>query len=142
MIKNKKTFHSKNCYTPLLFFYFKTAPSLEEQTNFAYLANQPYFMFGSFGIYSFLLFSNSSSLISAFIFLLGISKLKISPYFKRAISPPVAASGQTWPIEAPLDAPLKRPSVIKATSLSNFIPASADVGLSISLIPGPPFGPS
>ncbi len=55
MIKNKRRFTVKTVIR-LYYFYFKTAPSLEEQTNFAYLANQPYFMFGSFGIYSFLLF--------------------------------------------------------------------------------------
>ena len=44
--------------------------------------------------------------------------------------------------EAPRDAPEKRPSVISATSLSSFMPASAEVGFSISRMPGPPFGPS
>ena len=46
------------------------------------------------------------------------------------------------PIEAPRLAPEKRPSVIRATLEPSPIPAIADVGLSISLIPGPPFGPS
>ena len=41
-----------------------------------------------------------------------------------------------------LDAPEKRPSVISATLEPRPIPAMADVGFSISLIPGPPFGPS
>ena len=50
--------------------------------------------------------------------------------------------GEMGTIEAPLVAPLKRPSVIKATSLSSPIPAIAEVGFNISLIPGPPFGPS
>ena len=39
-------------------------------------------------------------------------------------------------------APLNLPSVISATDLSSPIPDIADVGESISLIPGPPFGPS
>ena len=39
-------------------------------------------------------------------------------------------------------APLNLPSVISATDLSSPIPDIADVGESISLIPGPPLGPS
>ena len=66
----------------------------------------------------------------------------ISPSSTRAIGPPTAASGETCPIEAPLDAPENLPSVIRATELPSHIPAIADVGLSISLIPGPPLGPS
>ncbi len=38
--------------------------------------------------------------------------------------------------------PEKRPSVMSATVVSSFMPASALVGLSISRIPGPPLGPS
>ena len=60
----------------------------------------------------------------------------------RAIGPPTAASGETCPIDAPLEAPENLPSVISATVESNPIPAIAEVGLSISLIPGPPLGPS
>ncbi len=66
----------------------------------------------------------------------------ISPSRSRPISPPSAASGHTCPMEAPLEAPENRPSVIRATVLSSFIPAKALVGLSISRIPGPPLGPS
>ena len=33
----------------------------------------------------------------------------ISPSSTSAIGPPTAASGETWPMEAPLDAPEKRP---------------------------------
>ena len=58
------------------------------------------------------------------------------------IVPPEAASGETCPIEAPLVAPENLPSVISATSLSSPIPAIIAVGASISLIPGPPLGPS
>ena len=43
---------------------------------------------------------------------------------------------------APRVAPEKRPSVIKAISLSKPIPLKREVGVSISLIPGPPLGPS
>ena len=41
-----------------------------------------------------------------------------------------------------LGADVKRPSVMRATVLSSFIPARAEVGFSISRIPGPPLGPS
>ena len=40
-----------------------------------------------------------------------------------AIGPPTAASGDTWPIEAPLEAPEKRPSVINATDEPSPMPA-------------------
>ena len=40
--------------------------------------------------------------------------LMMSPSSIRAIGPPTAASGETCPMEAPRDAPLKRPSVIKS----------------------------
>ena len=46
------------------------------------------------------------------------------------------------PMEAPRVAPENRPSVMRATSLSSPIPAMAEVGFSISRIPGPPLGPS
>ena len=42
----------------------------------------------------------------------------ISPSSIKAIGPPTAASGDTCPIEAPLEAPEKRPSVINATAVS------------------------
>ena len=66
----------------------------------------------------------------------------ISPSSINATGPPTAASGDTCPIEAPRDAPLKRPSVISATDEPSPIPAIAEVGFSISGIPGPPFGPT
>ena len=72
----------------------------------------------------------------------GILIFIISPSSTNAIGPPTAASGETCPIDAPLEAPEKRPSVINATDEPNPIPAMADVGFNISLIPGPPFGPS
>ncbi len=74
--------------------------------------------------------------------LLEISILIISPSSIIPIGPFSAASGETCPIAAPLVAPEKRPSVRRATSLSNPIPQRAEVGASISRIPGPPFGPS
>ena len=66
----------------------------------------------------------------------------ISPSSTSAIGPPTAASGHTCPMLAPLEAPEKRPSVINATLEPSPIPAIAEVGFNISLIPGPPFGPS
>ncbi len=45
-------------------------------------------------------------------------------------------------VDIPTAFPEKRPSVMSATSLSRPIPAMAEVGLSISRIPGPPLGPS
>ena len=72
----------------------------------------------------------------------GISILILSPSSTSAIGPPTAASGDTCPIDAPLEAPLKRPSVIRATLEPSPIPAMAEVGLSISRMPGPPLGPS
>lgn len=66
----------------------------------------------------------------------------ISPSSTNAIGPPTAASGETCPIQAPLEAPENLPSVIRATLDPSHIPMIADVGFNISLIPGPPFGPS
>ena len=72
----------------------------------------------------------------------GISIAMISPSSISAIGPPTAASGETCPMDAPRLAPEKRPSVISATEDQSPIPAMAEVGFNISLIPGPPFGPS
>ena len=51
-------------------------------------------------------------------------------------------SGVTCPTMKPCDPPEKRPSVIKATSLPSPAPMMAEVGVSISGMPGPPLGPS
>ena len=90
----------------------------------------------------FLLSAKTSSSTNSSSFPFGISIEIISPSSTSAIVPPSAASGEICPIAAPLVAPLNLPSVISATYLSKPIPAIADVGDSISLIPGPPFGPS
>ena len=66
----------------------------------------------------------------------------MSPSSTRPMGPPWAASGQTWPMEAPRVAPEKRPSVMRATDSPSPMPQMAEVGLSISRIPGPPLGPS
>jgi hypothetical protein len=42
----------------------------------------------------------------------------------------------------PLVAPEKRPSVMSATLVESPMPLMAEVGVSISRMPGPPFGPS
>ena len=52
------------------------------------------------------------------------------------------ASGEIWPIHGPLVPPENLPSVISATDSLSPIPAMVAVGESISLIPGPPLGPS
>ena len=65
-----------------------------------------------------------------------------SPSSTSAIGPPAAASGETWPMHGPLEAPEKRPSVMRATELARPMPQMAEVGVSISRIPGPPEGPS
>ena len=45
-------------------------------------------------------------------------------------------------MHGPLEAPEKRPSVMRATELARPIPQMAEVGVSISRMPGPPEGPS
>lgn len=65
-----------------------------------------------------------------------------SPSATSAMGPPAAASGATWPTTKPWLPPEKRPSVISATSWPRPRPMMAEVGLSISRIPGPPRGPS
>ncbi len=66
----------------------------------------------------------------------------VSPSRISAMGPPSWASGTTWPMMKPWEPPEKRPSVIKATSAPRPAPMMAEVGVSISGIPGPPFGPS
>ena len=58
------------------------------------------------------------------------------------MGPPSAASGETWPTQAPRVAPEKRPSVTRPTLSPSPMPMMSEVGVSISCIPGPPFGPS
>jgi hypothetical protein len=65
-----------------------------------------------------------------------------SPSRTKAIGPPSCASGVMCPMMKPCEPPEKRPSVSSATSLPSPAPMIADVGVSISGIPGPPFGPS
>ena len=59
-----------------------------------------------------------------------------------AMGPPLAASGETWPMQGPFVPPENLPSVIRATDSAKPIPTIAEVDASISRIPGPPLGPS
>ena len=58
------------------------------------------------------------------------------------MGPPTCASGVMWPMQKPCEAPEKRPSVIRAHSEPRPAPMMAEVGFSISGMPGPPCGPS
>jgi dihydroxyacid dehydratase/phosphogluconate dehydratase len=59
-----------------------------------------------------------------------------------ANTPPLKASGVICPTTKPWAPPEKRPSVISATLPPKPLPMTAEVGASISRIPGPPAGPS
>lgn len=41
------------------------------------------------------------------------------PFLDQCDGPPSAASGETWPIDGPVEAPEKRPSVIRAMERPN-----------------------
>ena len=90
---------------------------------------------------AFLAASSSSETFTSSLWL-SMSMEMMSPSSTSAMGPPTWPSGHTWPMEAPLDAPENRPSVIRATVEPRPIPAMAEVGLSISRMPGPPLGPS
>src|SRR5690625_2874565 len=76
--------------------------------------------------------------MSTVIWFASASMMMVSPSSTKAIGPPSAASGVTWPTTKPWLPPEKRPSVIRATELPRPFPIMAEVGLSISRIPGPP----
>ena len=82
--------------------------------------------------------SGRRRLISPFV----MSMSMMSPSRMMPMAPPAAASGQTCPIAAPRVAPENLPSVMSATSAPSPAPTMAEVGESISRMPGPPFGPS
>ncbi len=71
-----------------------------------------------------------------------MSTVTESPSQMSAMGPPAAASGLTCPTAGPLVAPEKRPSVMSATLSESPRPQMAEVGASISRMPGPPAGPS
>mmetsp|Transcript_43205 Transcript_43205/g.92018 ORF Transcript_43205/g.92018 Transcript_43205/m.92018 type:complete len:209 (-) Transcript_43205:1238-1864(-) len=84
----------------------------------------------------------SASETSMLISNVSASIVTTSPSSSKAIGPPTCASGETCPTQKPCEPPLNRPSVMSATSLPRPAPMTMEVGLSISFIPGPPFGPS
>ena len=86
--------------------------------------------------------SSSSSETSSVSVPASMSMEMTSPSWTSAMGPPAAASGLTCPMAGPLVAPEKRPSVISAQDLSSPMPQMAEVGVSISRMPGPPAGPS
>lgn len=98
------------------------------------------FVFGRFHCFS--LFSIFCFGIFRFIFAFGMFICIGSPFLIIDIGPFSIASGDMCPMAAPLVAPLNLPSVISATSPFSLLPLILEVGVSISLIPGPPFGPS
>ena len=71
-----------------------------------------------------------------------LSDATLTLTFTSAMGPPTCASGVTWPMTKPCEPPEKRPSVMSAHSLPSPAPMMADVGVSISGMPGPPLGPS
>jgi hypothetical protein len=79
-------------------------------------------------------FAVMSRLISRF----SASMVMGSPFFTMARGRPSWASGVMWPTTKPWLPPEKRPSVMSATSLPRPLPITAEVGLSISRMPGPP----
>ena len=66
----------------------------------------------------------------------SVSMITISPSLSNPIGPPTWASGDTWPIIMPWEAPLNLPSVTKATLFPSPAPTKAPLGDNISGIPG------
>src|SRR5919107_3351128 len=122
--------------------YTVTAPFDADPTSKAYFASAPTLYRGLIGFhfFSLLLSSLSDTTRSILLFCMSIT---ISSYsFTRAIGPPTIASGATWPIINPLVAPENLPSVTIDTFSPRPCPTNAAVTDNISLIPGPPLGPS
>ena len=71
-----------------------------------------------------------------------MSMSTVSPSRTTAMGPRREVSGETWPMQGPRVAPEKRPSVTRATDSEKPMPTSAAVAVSISRMPGPPWGPS
>ncbi len=111
-----------------------TAPVEAEETSRAYFSSAPRGAGRDGGTKAA---RRSASLASVPMRRVSVSMVIVSPSRTRAIGPPTAASGATWPMTKPWLAPEKRPSVIRATSLSSR-PLSAAVTASISRMPGPP----
>ena len=96
----------------------------------------------SMGVHSAARRLSSSSSTSTVIARFSISSVISSPSRTPAMGPPATASGATCPAIRPCVAPEKRPSVNKPTDSPRPAPERAAVTASISLIPGPPRGPS
>ena len=75
--------------------------------------------------------ANSASVTLRLIVFASASMVIVSPVRARAMLPPSIASVVTWPMMNPWLPPLKRPSVIYATSLRRPYPANALVRVSI-----------
>ena len=71
-----------------------------------------------------------------------MSRTILSPFRTIAIGPPSAASGEMWPMHGPRVPPENLPSVNRTTDSPSPMPEMAEVGESISRMPGPPLGPS
>src|SRR5260370_21738549 len=122
--------------------YTVTAPAEAEETVLAYLAKTPVAKRGLGACQLRRRSSISESDISTESWRLSTSKTTMSPSRTAAIGPRQSASGATCPAISPRVAPEKRPSVCKATDSPMPPPVTAAVTANISLIPGPPRGPS
>ncbi len=71
---------------------------------------------------------------------LGMSISMMSPSWSRPIGPPTAASGLTWPIDAPAVPPENRPSVIRAQLVVQADALDRRGGGEHLLHPGPSLG--
>src|SRR6266852_4586805 len=118
------------------------APRLLLETSRAYFARTPERYRGSGGRHRARRSRSASSETCNCRRRLFASMVIVSFSSTSAIVPPAAASGATWPTTIPCVPPEKRPSVINPTASPSPAPTSADVGASISRMPGPPFGPS
>src|SRR5882724_4113732 len=119
-----------------------TAPREADETRNAYLAMTPLVKRGAGGFQLARRCLICSTVNSTLRVRLGMSKTMMSRSAIAAIGPPCAASGATCPAIKPCVAPLKRPSVSRATESPSPAPTRAAVTASISRMPGPPFGPS
>lgn len=107
-----------------------------------YFESMPLVNLGFFGFQLVRRVFSSSGVMFMFRVLFGMSIVMVSPFCRIAMGPPSKASGVMCPMLPPRVAPLNRPSVIRATLSLRPMPAMVAVGMSISGMPGPPFGPS
>src|SRR3989337_286729 len=57
-----------------------------------------------------------------------MSMARVSPFLRAAMGPRAAASGDTWPMQAPRVPPEKRPSVMSATLVPSPMPTMLALG--------------